>query len=95
MRRLVSFAFDLGLPVALCVRGDQAAAIAQLPVIAAGLGNRSMHDLPALVQEWRHAAFMHNGKHFGSDLVLLWDDYERQPPGAAGKLRPPAMKGAP
>jgi hypothetical protein len=94
MRRLVSFAFDLGLPVALCVRGDQAAAIAQLPAIASGLGNRSMHDLPALVQEWRLAAFMHNGKHFGSDLVLLWDDYERQPPGAAGKLRPPAMKGA-
>jgi hypothetical protein len=83
----------MGLPVALCERGDPADAAGQLAALREELGSAAVADLPALVRQWRHDAFMADYEHFGRRLVLLWDDYDRPPPGPGEKLRYPTMKG--
>ena len=93
MRPLVELALKMGLPVALCLRGDPADAAGQLLALKQELGDAAMADLPDQVLRWRHDAFMADGDHFGRSLMLLWDDHDRPPPGPGEKLRSPAMKG--
>jgi hypothetical protein len=97
-RLLFNLALGQGLPVALCLRGEVSNAIAQIGPLRDTLGGASVADLPGLVRDWRYAAYLaylEGGDHFGRNLVLLWDDYERRPPGAEDKLRLPALKGTP
>jgi hypothetical protein len=92
-RRLFNVAIVNGLPVALCLRGDVAASLAQLGQLKEKLGAARVADLPELVCHWRSEAEDSTDPHFGRDLVLLWDDYERRPPGSRDKLTLPAMRG--
>ncbi|GAA4971228.1 hypothetical protein [Actinoplanes utahensis] len=67
-----------GLPIALCVRRDPDRAAEVLAWLRRQLDGRPVADLPEQVRAWRRDAARTPG-HFGADLILLWDDYDRWP----------------
>jgi hypothetical protein len=87
--KLLMKSIEAGTPAAVWVRraGDAADLRAKL----AGLLSDRLGDLPARIYEERQK--MHEARHPLTDhLAVLWDDFDRIPPDAAGDLLMPPFE---
>jgi len=94
MKTFIYLTLKQGMPVSLWLCHEPADAAPYLDSLRAELAGTRLDELPERVRGWRKQAFLTGGAHFGQDLVLLWDDYDRRLPDTRGKYAFPAVKGA-
>lgn len=99
MKKLLGLAtIRYGVPVALCLRHAPVCPSPGLDRLRAALADAHVADLPGLVRTWRMEAYQDRGGHFGRDLVLLWDEFDKDrnwpPSNTSGQLVMPAVRGA-
>jgi hypothetical protein len=94
MKAFIYLTLKQGMPVSLWLCHKPADAAPYLDSLRAELARTRLAELPARVRGWRKQAFLAGGAHFGQDLVLLWDDYDRRLPDTRGEFTLPAVKGA-
>jgi len=94
MKTFIYLTLKQGMPVSLLLCHEPADAAPYLDSLRTELARTRLDELPERVRGWRKQAFLARGAHFGQDLVLLWDDYDRRLPDTRGEYAYPAVKGA-